>query len=124
MQNPAAHPRAVIFFANLRARKFAVDAGDGGHISYKINHSAQQANLRVVAEKAESGDAIVVLRAARVRFPCVVLALFMPSFATTFVCSADSFFLALQDIAAGEQLLYDYGDRRRDTVAAFPWLIT
>ena len=66
-QNPAAHPRGVIFFS----RKFAVDPGDGRHISYKINHSAQQANLRVVAERADaSGDDIFVFRAARVRCHC------------------------------------------------------
>ena len=78
LQNPTAHPRGVIFFANLRARKFAVDPGDGGHISYKINHSVQHANLRVVAERAESGDDIVVFRAARVRFSCAVSAPLLP----------------------------------------------
>ena len=32
-------------------------------------------------------------------------------------------FLRLQDIVAGEELVYDYGDRRRSTVAELPWLL-
>jgi histone-lysine N-methyltransferase SETD8 len=31
-------------------------------------------------------------------------------------------FFATRDIAAGEELLFDYGDRRPDVVAANPWL--
>ena len=31
-------------------------------------------------------------------------------------------FLANRDIEAGEALLIDYGERRRDVVRSFPWL--
>jgi histone-lysine N-methyltransferase SETD8 len=31
-------------------------------------------------------------------------------------------FLAKRDIDVGEPLLIDYGERRRDVVASFPWL--
>jgi histone-lysine N-methyltransferase SETD8 len=31
-------------------------------------------------------------------------------------------FIAKRDIEVGEELLFDYGDRRRDIVNAFPWL--
>ena len=47
----------------------------------------------------------------------------MLSSATIRVRVAYMICFAVQDIAAGEQLLYDYGDRRRETVVAFPWLL-
>jgi len=31
-------------------------------------------------------------------------------------------FFALRDIRAGEELLFEYGDKRRDVVRALPWL--
>ena len=34
------------------------------------------------------------------------------------------FFIASQDIAPGEELLVDYGERRRDIVKDNPWLST
>ena len=62
MQNPAAHPHGIIFFA----RTFCIDPGDGEDISYKINHSVKRANLRAVVEQGDSGEHIIVFRAARV----------------------------------------------------------
>lgn len=31
-------------------------------------------------------------------------------------------FIALRDIAIGEELAYDYGDRRAQSIKSFPWL--
>lgn len=31
-------------------------------------------------------------------------------------------FFATGDIEAGEELLYDYGDRRKDAIISYPWL--
>ena len=31
-------------------------------------------------------------------------------------------FVASKTIKAGEELLYDYGDRRREVIEKFPWL--
>lgn len=61
-QNVKMQNHCVIFFT----RRFAVDPGDGEHISYKINHSATRANLCARADKNEDGDDIIVFRAARV----------------------------------------------------------
>jgi len=32
-------------------------------------------------------------------------------------------YIAARDIKAGEELCFDYGDRRQETVEAFPWLL-
>jgi len=55
--------RTVIFFA----RGFAVDPGDGRHVSYKINHSAHRANLVVTTTNTSNGERAIILRASRVR---------------------------------------------------------
>ena len=53
----------MLFFT----RKFAVDPGEGCHISYKINHSAYRANLHVLAMQTSDGLGAVVFQAKRVR---------------------------------------------------------
>ena len=43
-------------------------------------------------------------------------------FGTADIVFVHCFLTLKQDIAAGEQLFYDYGDRRSAIVASFPWL--
>lgn len=131
-QDPNARPRGVIFFA----RRFAVDPGEGAHISHKINHSAELPNLRAVARRSDDdgGERVIFFLAARVRSFAPLhkhardnSSLSHPPSPVTWIVPLSlshtlSHPTLLQDIAAGEQLLYDYGDRRPASVAAFPWL--
>ena len=61
-QEPAQR-HGVIFFSTT----FAVDPGEGSHLSYKINHSKLRTNCRAVATTTASAESCIVLRATRVR---------------------------------------------------------
>jgi len=62
-QNPKQYGTTIIF----EASSFAVDPGDGSHISYKINHGTRRANLTPRAMKTSTGQKTVVFCAVRVR---------------------------------------------------------
>ena len=34
------------------------------------------------------------------------------------------YFIANRDIKAGEEILYDYGERQAEAITNFPWLLT
>ena len=83
-----------MFWFQWRARWMCVDATDPqlSNCTRYINHSRQQANLRPVLMRSDEDGRPIIA------------------------------FKATRDIDAGEELLFDYGDRRRCAVRHNPWL--
>ena len=66
-QDPRSPPGYVFF-----ATGFAVDAGNGDHISHKINHSRRKANVKPTVCKTSQGEHCIVLQAMKVSRSCVL----------------------------------------------------
>ena len=72
----------------FEGKEFAVDPGDGEHISHKVNHSRRAANAESRPAKTSNNERCIVLRARRVSFVCLVALSFVPCIAmrVTDVC--------------------------------------
>ena len=81
-----------MFWMRYADRWIIVDASRTNHLSRYINHSKKQANLAPVCLRGRSGE--------------------MPEIA----------FKAKRNIEPGEELLFDYGDNRKEVVQTNPWL--
>ncbi|XP_055353658.1 N-lysine methyltransferase KMT5A-like [Paramacrobiotus metropolitanus] len=83
-----------MYFFNYKGRRLCVDAtAETGRYGRLLNHSCRRANLRPEVKEIPSSEQKIHL-----------------------------ILRAARDIEVGEELLYDYGDRDPQSLAAFPWL--
>jgi [histone H4]-lysine20 N-methyltransferase SETD8 len=88
------HEGSYMFEFTWKRAAYAIDATTSDDASRYVNHSRKDANL--VPKAVENVD--------RPGMPIIV-------------------FKAKRNLVAGEELLFDYGDRRPEVVESFPWLL-
>jgi len=106
-----AGPLVDLKTANDLEEKYSMDTSKGCYMYY-FQHKSKQYCVDATAESGRYGR---LLNHSRVSPNCVTKVVGMKD-------SPRLILVANQDIAAGTELLFDYGDRSKDSLKAHPWL--